>query len=93
MKVLKKGTGQKGWTVEATCTGKGNGDGGCGAVLRVEEPDLYKTSNCDYTGDCDYYTTFTCVECGVETDIEKVPSIIRTRLKDKKDWLKLKELQ
>jgi hypothetical protein len=84
MRVLKKGTGQKGWSKKVTCTGAGNGDGGCGAELLVEQPDLYETYNCDYTGDCDHFVTFTCAECGVETDIKDVPSNIRSKLPSKK---------
>jgi hypothetical protein len=69
MKILKKGRGQKGWTKEFTCTGKGNGGGGCGAVLLVELGDLFQTSSSDYGGDTDYYVTFKCCQCGVKTDI------------------------
>lgn len=88
MKVLEKGTGQHGWAKEFTCTGRGNGGGGCGAKLLVEQPDLYQTSRCDYTGDCDYFTTFKCAECGVETDIDGVPAMIVSDLPSKRDWLK-----
>jgi hypothetical protein len=73
MKVIKKGRAQKGWAKEYECTGMGNGGGGCGAILLVEEADLYRTSSCDYTGDCDYFTTFRCGQCGVQTDIKDCP--------------------
>lgn len=33
VEVLKKGSG---WSLEETCTGKGNGNGGCGSLLKVE---------------------------------------------------------
>lgn len=69
MQVLKKGRPQKGWSQEFTCSGKGNGGGGCGAVLLVSEFDLYETSSSCYDGSTDYYTTFSCSECGVETDV------------------------
>lgn len=74
MKVLKKGRKQKGWTTEATCSGAGNGDGGCGAKLLVEEGDLFQTSHQSY-GDSspDYFATFRCSECGVLTDIDNYP--------------------
>lgn len=75
MKVLKPGRPQTGWATEATCTGKGNGGGGCGAVLLVDESDLYKTfAGASYGGDSpDPVATFTCVACGVETDIDNFP--------------------
>ena len=73
MKIIKKGRPQKGWAQEFECTGKGNGGGGCGAVLLVEEGDLYETSSSHYDGSTEYYTTFKCAACGVETDV-KVPS-------------------
>jgi hypothetical protein len=41
MKILKKGRPQKGWATEAKCTWEGNGGGGCGALLLIEEEDLY----------------------------------------------------
>jgi len=69
MKVLEKGSGQKGWSVKTTCTGNGNGDGGCGAKLLVEQPDLFFTSRSDHGGGHETYTTFECVECGVLTDL------------------------
>lgn len=85
MKVISKGRQQKGWSTEAKCTGHGNGMGGCGAVLLVEQDDLYLTKNCDYTGDCDYFVTFQCVECGVETDLPSVPSSIKWSLPECRD--------
>ena len=69
MKVLKKGRKQKGRAKECTCTGKGNGGGGCGAKLLVEENDVYRTSS-SCMGEVDYYQTFRCPDCGVETDVE-----------------------
>ena len=70
MKVLKPGREQKGWSTEATCTGKGNGGGGCGATLLVEEEDIYQTAHHSYDGSSDYFNTFRCVSCGVETDLK-----------------------
>ena len=80
MKQIKKGREQKGWSKEYACTGKGNGGGGCGAVLLVSENDLYMTSRSDYSGDTEYFVTFKCPCCGVETDIEGVPSRIWSKL-------------
>ncbi len=82
MKVLKAGRKQKGWAKEFKCTGNGNGGGGCGATLLVEEGDLYQTSSGHYDGSTDYYTTFKCLSCNVETDIPdgKVPGRVRNNL-------------
>lgn len=79
MKVIKKGRPQRGWSQEFKCSGKGNGNGGCGAVLLVEEGDLFQTSSSDYTGDTDYFTTFQCCECGVKTDVKgpDIPYVTR----------------
>lgn len=69
MKVIKQGRPQKGWAKKFTCTGKGNGGGGCAAVLLVEQADLYQTCS-SALGEVETYVTFTCASCGVETDIE-----------------------
>ena len=62
------GTPQKGWATKAKCTGAGNGNGGCGAELRVEYGDLYLTySHC--RDETDTFVTFTCAACGVGTDL------------------------
>lgn len=87
MKVLEKGSGQQGWSTEAQCTGVGNGDGGCGARLRVEQPDLYRTFN-HARDETDTFVTFTCCECSVETDIEGYPRSKVNDLPDKKTWEK-----
>lgn len=79
MKVIKKGRPQKGWAKEFTCTGAGNNGGGCGAKLLVEHGDLYVTGSHHYDGSSDYYTTFTCPECGVMTDIERYDGPTVTR--------------
>lgn len=79
MKVLRNGDGRKGWAKEYECTGAGNGNGGCGAILLVEEGDLYKTHSYDYGGGHDVYTTFKCPQCGNETDVKGVPSSVSVR--------------
>jgi len=68
MKVLKKGTGQKGWAKEFVCTGSGNGNGGCGAKLLVEIADIFKTES-HARDETTIYLTFKCPECGTLTDI------------------------
>lgn len=80
MKVLEKGTGQKGWAREEFCTGFGNGNGGCGAKLLIEQADLYKTQS-HVRDETDTFITFRCVECKVETDIKNIPSNIRRNIK------------
>lgn len=79
METIKKG---KAWSKKVTCTGQGNGGGGCGAVLLIEKTDLYETSRECY-GDSSptYYTTFKCQECGVETDITVPDHVSRGLLK------------
>lgn len=73
MKVLKKGRQQKGWASQQICTGNGNGGGGCGAKLLVEQGDLYKTASGHYDGSTDHFVTFSCSECGVMTDLKNYP--------------------
>ena len=69
MQVLKPGRPQKGWAKEFECTGKGNGNGGCGGSLLVEQADVFRTtSSC--MGDREHHNTFRCVSCGVLTDID-----------------------
>jgi hypothetical protein len=70
MKVLKKGSGAKGWSKRLKCTGSGNGGGGCGALLLVEHCDLRRTGSHHYDGSSEYYVSFYCCECGVLTDVE-----------------------
>ncbi len=89
MKVLKKGSGQKGWSTKAKCTGNGNGGGGCGAELLVEKSDLYKTHHDSYDGSRDSYVTFACPECEVETDLSETKSgAVSSSIPDKEDWMK-----
>ncbi len=78
MKLIKKGRPQKAWSRLQTCTGKGNGDGGCGATLHVEATDLFRTGRHPYDGSHVYFVTFTCMSCGVFTDITSYPGDINT---------------
>lgn len=94
MKVLKKGRNQKGWSIKATCTGSGNGNGGCGAKLLVEQDDLFKTHHYDYGGGHDLYITFKCSNCGVLTDIPEdkwPPHSISSLLPDHEDHKSYKQ--
>jgi len=85
MKIIKEGRKQTGWSKELTCTGKGNGGGGCGAILLVEQTDLYNTFS-TVRDETDVYVTFTCPSCGIQTDVEDFPRSIK--LKSKEDYLK-----
>lgn len=68
MKLIKKGRQQTGWSKRLKCTGAGNRGGGCGAILLVEQADVFQTaSHC--RDETDYFNTFQCSECGVLTDI------------------------
>lgn len=69
MKILER---KDAWFIEQICTGRGNGGGGCTSRLAVEKEDIYVTANSDWLGDVDYYYTFKCPVCGIETDIKEV---------------------
>lgn len=88
MKVLKHGTGQNGWSKKLECTGKGNGGGGCDALLLIEQTDLYKTYRSFMDGEEEIYVNFTCCECSVETIVENVPLHIKDQIPSKKDFMK-----
>lgn len=80
MKVITPGRDQRGWAREETCTGHGNGRGGCGAVLLVEQGDLYKTQSHSFD-ETETFITFQCVACGVQTDIKGVPYAVQAGLR------------
>ena len=81
MQVIQEGRKQQGWAKEYECTGRGNGGGGCGAILRVEEADLFATTS-SIRDEIEYCVTFRCCSCGVLTDIKKsdVPYSIVNKL-------------
>lgn len=83
MKVLQEGPG---WSIKQKCTGIGNGGGGCGALLEVEREDIYLTSSTDLSGETDYYYTFRCPCCDIETDVPErdIPAIIKRNLFNQK---------
>lgn len=86
MKIIERGREQKGWAKECVCTGDGNGGGGCGAKLLVEQVDLYRTSS-SCRDETDYFNTFSCAQCGVETDLKNLTSNIAYSLPSKTKWL------
>ncbi len=69
MKTLKKGRDQKGWSKEEKCTGLGNGGGGCGALLLVEQGDIFRTTS-HARDETTNHVTFACHDCGVLTDMK-----------------------
>ena len=72
MKVLKKGTQSPDFSVEVTCKGNRISNSGCGALLLVEQADIYLA---EYGSGMDDYTevlyVFTCPECGKENALDK----------------------
>ena len=68
MKLIKAGRKQDGWACEQVCSGLGHGTGGCGAVLLVEEDDLFASIVKTQQGEC-HWMTFRCNQCGVHTDL------------------------
>ncbi len=83
MKLIKEGRKQTGWAGEFSCTGVGNGNGGCGAILLVEQRDLFLTVQSSFDGSHDDFVTFKCSQCGVLTDIKGKST---DGLLLKKDW-------
>ena len=82
MKVIRRGRTQKGWAREEKCTGIGYGEGGCGAELLVEEEDMYLHKYSDGEGGTESCISFKCCECGVWSEMKKVPSAIFTRIRE-----------
>lgn len=89
MEVIRKGVG---WSKKVKCTGYGNGGGGCGAVLRIEEGDIYETTNYERDGGREFCRTIECPQCGKETDIDfySVPSQVKV-FKDRAAYQKAKK--
>lgn len=81
MKVLKEGRPQEGWAIEIECTGAGNKEGGCGALLLVERDDVFVTRS-HARDETTTYNTFRCGACGVWTDIYERRLPFKPREKD-----------
>lgn len=79
MKVIKVGVvDNPDWKREMICTGRGNGDCGCGSTLLVERGDLFRTEFgikgkirlISTISKYDTFITFRCPVCGVNTDLD-----------------------
>lgn len=92
MRVLEPGRKQKGWAIEHFCTGDGNGKGGCGARLLIEQGDLFKTSS-NSRDEREDFATFKCEACGVRTDVKQeiVPAWLWGTLPSYEDWKKTRD--
>jgi hypothetical protein len=64
MKVIESGNKPR-----HRCTGYGNGNSGCGALLEVERSDLRYHVADDMGGVSTEYVLFKCCECGSLTDL------------------------
>lgn len=91
METTNSGTGQTGYSWDVTCTGEGNGGGGCDAELRVSQGDLFTTEN-KVRDETTRFVTFKCHDCGVLTDLGEASSSVVPRhvvdgLPTKRAWL------
>ena len=92
MKIIKKGRPQKGWAKQFECTGRGNGDGGCGAILLVEQADLYYVTRSCYD-EAERVVSFQCCLCDVETDLLPTSLTgINFTILHKNEWKKKEEV-
>ena len=59
----------------------------CGAVLLVEQADIFRTESHARDETTNHYT-FQCSECGVLTDLESVPSRVKLDAvyRSPRDW-------
>lgn len=71
MRVIEPGVEGGLWKQEVRCTGAGNGNDGCGALLEVQAADLFHTANTDYGGDTTDYITIECPLCEKWNDLKQ----------------------
>jgi hypothetical protein len=90
MKIIDQGRAQSGWSTLTSCTGEGNGGGGCGAKLLVEKSDLYVTSS-SARDEITRHITFQCAACGVLTDLLNQPEPVWDGLPQRRpnEWPKI----
>ena len=87
VQVLEHG---KSWTTDLKCSGKGTGNTGCGAKLRIGKEDLFVIYGGGYTENIPYIG-IECPECEITTCLEdadiKVPAQFNSRkLPDRPVW-------
>lgn len=98
MRTLTKGNKEtQGWSKKLICTGKGNGNDGCHALLLVEFDDLfYDTLKYRRNGDETetFISTFRCHDCGALTDLAKneEPKEFPRPIPYIKDWFQKNEI-
>jgi hypothetical protein len=81
MKVLKSGNIAAPWSIEATCTGHGFHNDGCGAELLVELADLARYGRSEDDPEALRESVgFQCPECKVGSEIRTVPEHVYRRL-------------
>ncbi len=78
MKVLEMGPK---WSYKMRCTGSGWAGSGCGALLEIEEDDVFESSHTDIAGDTEYYFSICCPVCNQNTDVNK--SVLPEKVKMK----------
>ncbi|MBR6504329.1 MAG: hypothetical protein IKT41_01180 [Clostridia bacterium] len=76
-----KTTNPTNWEIKKHCTGKENGDCGCGAIVVVNEKNIQVAYGIESYIKRTYF--FKCPTCNVCTDIlpSEIPIEIRTKLK------------
>lgn len=88
-KIIKKGRDHI-WIKELECTGKGITGTGCGAILEINESDLFKVYGGGYTENIPY-AGIRCPACSCDTCLDdmkiEVPSSIFKKIPDRVDWL------
>lgn len=73
MKIIKKGIKGRKWKMPQTCSGWGNGNDGCEALLEVSKKDLvfYRGVPSESFGERSPAVSFQCPICKTITDIGK----------------------
>lgn len=89
MKVLRSWkSGTPTWSTTIVCTGLGGSKNGCGALLFVEQSDLFVTAHSGLVHDeAINYVTVECCECEATTDIGMLSEIPLENLPYRGAWL------